>query len=88
VAARAALREGRRDETWRRLTELEARGPLDRDWRRLLYVIRAETALERADCREARLALLHLDFLAPSAGFRSRESVETLEARARSCKGS
>jgi hypothetical protein len=83
--ARAAAREGRGEDAWRRLLELEARGPLDRAWRRSLYVARAEAALARGDCGSARESLVRLDWLTPPDAFRRREQVDALENRARAC---
>jgi hypothetical protein len=84
--ARARLREGRGDAAWGRLVEIEARGPLDRGWRRRFYVLRAEVALARGDCNAARQSLLRLDWLSPPPSFRRREGVDALEERARACR--
>lgn len=84
--ARTELREGRADAVWPHLLELQAAGPLDRAFRRLLYVAWAEAALTRGDCREARRGVLYLDWLAPPASFRARERLDALEQRAQACK--
>jgi hypothetical protein len=86
TAIRASVREGRGGEALERLTELEARGPLDREWRRRLYVVRAESALAQHDCQVARKSLVQLDWLDPPPSFRSREAVDALERRARDCR--